>query len=213
MNFDDEDDEQQINAESIVGTGFTEDTHKNPTHHHKTKVPDDNKYSNGQQTITSEGGEGQQHQPQQQQQQQPDEWEEFIDPNSKYEQLRLKLSRGNNDDDNEDEYYDDEDNPNNNDDNNEKNIDQEQQKDKPVWKIDQFKQQTEATVPIVEEKIEEPTPKPSTTSAAYRPPQLRTGGAGVTVISGVSQRPTKKEKPNLASTDDFPTLGSTVNKK
>jgi len=210
MDFDDDEDEHQIHDESAVGTVLTEDTHKNPTHHHKTKIPDDNKHLNGQQTNTSEGGGGQQ---------QPDEWEEFIDPNSKYEQLRLKFSRGNNDDDNEDEYYDDENNPNNNDDNNEKNIDREQQKDKPAWKIDQVKQQTEATVPSVEEKIEEPTPTPppkpstTTTSGAYRPPQLRTGGASVTVVSGVSQRPTKKEKPNLASTDEFPTLGSTVNKK
>ncbi len=215
MDLEDDEDEQQINDDSVVGTGHTEDTHKHVTHHQKTKIPDDNKHLNGQPTnIPEESG------------QQQDEWEEYFDPNSKYEQLRSKFTRGNNaDDDNDDEYYDDENNPNNNDDNNERNIDREQQKDKPVWKIDQVKQQTEATVPSVEEKIEEPTPiptpapptKPATSSGVYRPPQLRTGGGGggasVTIVSGISQRPTKKEKPNLASTDEFPTLGSTVNKK
>jgi len=213
MEFDDDDDEQQIHNEPLVGIGFTEDTQKHPTQHHKTKISDDNKYLNGQPTNISEAGG------QQQQQQQQDEWEEFVGSDSQYEQLRSKFLRGNNnnDDDNEDEYYDgDENNPNTNDNNIERNIDREQQKDKPVWKIDQVKQQTEATVPNVEEKIEEPAPPPkpsTTTSGVYRPPQLRSGGAAVTVVSGVSQRPTKKKEPNLASTDEFPTLGSTINKK
>jgi len=209
MDFDEDEDEQPIHDESVIGTGLTDDKHKNPTQHHKTKISDDNKYLNGQPINNSEGGSGQ-----------PDEWEEFVESNSKYEQLRLKFGSKVNDDDNDDEYYDDENNPHHNDDNNEKHIDREQQKDKPVWKINQVKQDTETILPRVEEKIEEPTPpppKPSTTSGVYRPPQMRSSGGGgtsVTVVSGVSHRPTKKkEQPNLASTDDFPTLGSTVNKK
>lgn len=214
LDFDDEDDEQQIHDEPVVVPGYIEETHKNPTHH-KTKIPDDTKtINNGQQLNLSEQGG----QPQQQQ----DEWEDYTDSNSKYEQLRLKFARANNDNDNDDEFYDDENNPNNNDDNDERNIDREQPKDKHVWNINQVKQQTETNV---EDKTEEPTPtpiaqpppsKPVASTGAYRPPQMRGSGGGaasVTVVSGVSQRPTKKEKPNLASTDEFPTLGSTVNKK
>lgn len=211
LDFDDEDDEQQTHDEPVVVPGYIEETHKNPTHH-KTKIPDDTKTTNnGQQLNLSEQGG---------QQQQQDEWEDYTDSNSKYEQLRLKFARANNDNDNDDEFYDDENNPNNNDDNDERNIDREQPKDKPVWNINQVKQQTETNV---EDKTEEPTPvaqpppsKPVASTGAYRPPQLRGSGGGaasVTVVSGVSQRPTKKEKPNLASTDEFPTLGSTVNKK
>jgi hypothetical protein len=204
MEFDDDDDEQQIHNEPLVGIGFTEDTQKHPTQHHKTKISDDNKYLNGQPTNISEAGG------QQQQQQQQDEWEEFVGSDSQYEQLRSKFLRGNNnnDDDNEDEYYNDEINPNNNDDNKDINGDREQTKDKPVWKTNQVKQQeTEIVVPIVEE------PKPSTTSTGvYRPPQMRSGSS-VTVVSGGNQRVSKKKEPNLASTDEFPTLGATFNKK
>jgi hypothetical protein len=208
IDFDDEADEQQINDEPIVASGYVEDTHKHPAQPNKTKNPDNNKFSNGQQINISEGGG-----------QQQDEWEEFEDPNSKYEQLRLKFSRGNNEnDDDDDEYYDDDNNPHNNDDNNNSNIDRDQQKDKPVWKINQIQQQqkTETDVPNVEEKIPEPTPPPkpsATSSAAYRPPQLRgAGSSSVTVVSGLNQRPTKKKEVNIASTDEFPTLGSTVKK-
>jgi hypothetical protein len=221
MEFDDEDDEHQPNNnDDIVGTTHTEDTHKNPTSH-KKKYPDENKtINNGQQLNLTEQTAGQPQQQQQQQQQQQDEWEDYTDPNSKYEQLRLKFTHGNNDDNNDDEYYDDdENNPNNNNDNNERNIDREQIKDKPVWNINQIKQQQIET--NIEEKIEESTPipqaKPSVSVGAYRPPQLRgssSGGTGsITVVSGVSQRSTKKEKPNIASTDEFPTLGSAVHKK
>jgi hypothetical protein len=202
MDLDDDDDEQQqINDES----GFIEGAHKPSTHHHKTKISDDKKPSNGQQPNLSEGASNTQPQ---------DEWEDFDSSNPKYEQLRLKYSsRNNNDDDNDDEFFDDENDPNNNDDTNEKNPDREQVKDKPVWKTDQIKQETETAVaPIVDEIIEEPKPA-STSSGAYRPPHARTGGSSVTVVSGVSQRPTKKKQPNLASTDEFPTLKSTVNKK
>jgi hypothetical protein len=203
MDFDDEEDGQPINNEILVGTGFTEDIHKHVTQHNKTKIPDTNKHLNDQQINISSDGI-----PQLSQQ---DEWEEFEDSNSNYKQLLLKFSGGNNnnnDDDNEDEYYDDEINPNNNDDNKDINGDREQTKDKPVWKTNQVKQQEiEIVVPIVEE------PKPSTTSTGvYRPPQMRSG-LSVTVVSGGNQRVSKKKEPNLASTDEFPTLGATVNKK
>ncbi|CAF3132499.1 unnamed protein product [Rotaria sp. Silwood2] len=225
MDFDD-DDEQQVHNESIVGTGFTEENRKHPTKHNKVKIPDNDKHTNAQDiSISTEGQQPQQQQQQQeqqqpqQQQQQPqqDEWEDFESSNYKYEQLRLKFSRINNDNDYDDEYYDDENNPNNNDDNNDMSGDRQQQKDKPVWNMDQMKKEKETNVPIVEEKIAEPSPppppKPSTTSTgAYRPPALR-GGSSVTVVSGVSQRTSKKKEPNLASTDEFPTLGSAINKK
>ncbi|CAF1180407.1 unnamed protein product [Rotaria sp. Silwood1] len=214
MDFDD-DDEPQINDESILGTGVTEEARKHPIKHNKIKNPDNNKSINEPDTIISNEGQQPPQQQQQQSQQQQDEWEDFEGSNSKYEQLRLKFSRINNDNDYDDEFYDDENNPNNNDNNNDMSGDRQQQKDKPVWKIDQMKQEKEINIPVVEEKTAEqpPPPKPSTTSTgAYRPPALR-GGSTVTVVSGVSQRPTKKKEPNLASTDEFPTLGSTVNKK
>ena len=174
----------------------------------KTKIPDHNKHLNEQQINITEGV-----QPPTQQQQ--DEWEEFEDPNSKYEQLRLKFSRGNNDNDDEDEYYDEENNPNNNDDNNDLTGDREQQKDKPVWNMNQEKQKAETTVPAAEEPPPPPQPAPPAekpSGGAYRPPQLRSG-LSVTIVSGGNQRVSKKKEPNLASTDEFPTLGSTVNKK
>jgi hypothetical protein len=205
MDFDDDEDELHIHEESVIGTVFPEETPKHPTSHHKSKISDDNKHFNGQQPNLPEStGQAQQ-----------DEWEEFIDPDAKYKELRLKFSRENNDDDNDEEYGDDEHNPNHNEENNEKNLDREQQKDKPVWKMNQVKQEIETIVPNVEEKIEEPPPKPAATSTGgvYRPPQMRSGGSAVTVISGVSQRPTKKKELNVASTDEFPTLGSAVNKK
>jgi len=182
----------------------------------------DNNNINEQQTG---GGVGQQ-----------EEWEEFEDSNSKYKQLRLKFSRANNgdEDENEDDYYDDGNNPINHETNigdetnniaggdddeqtTRTNRRRDQQKDKPVWKLDQVKgtepiQTNEPTVSLAE-KVEEPSvPKPAATSGAYRPPQLR-AGAAVTIVSGVNPRPSKKEKPNLASTEDFPTLGAAVNKK
>jgi hypothetical protein len=159
--------------------------------------------------------------------QQPgDEWEEFEDPNSKYNQLRLKFSGIINNGEKDDEDYDDENNHPTNFDEKINNIDgengdqlsrnnrrREQQKDKPAWKVDQVEQTSTNDGPT--EKIEEPSApsasKPAT-SGAYRPPQLR-GNSAVTVVSGVHQRVSKKEKPNLASTEDFPTLGAAVNKK
>ncbi len=203
--LDDDDDEhqQQLNDEP----GFIDDTHK-----HKTKIHDETKTSNGQKTNTSESTINNT----QQQQQPQDEWEDFDSSNPKYEQLRLKFSsRNNNDDDNDDEYFDDENDPNNHNDTNEKNPDREQIKDKPVWKTDQIKQEIDIVAPpIVEETIEESKPAAATISTgAYRPPHARTGGTSVTVVSGGNQRSTKKKQPNLASTDEFPTLKSTVNKK
>jgi hypothetical protein len=147
---------------------------------------------------------------------QQDEWEEFEDSNSKYDQLRLKFARPANDEDenyDDDNYYD-ENNHHTNLDDNSNNI--EQQKDKHVWKLDQVKQIESNDLPT--EKVEESLPPPSSssskpaTSGAYRPPQLR-GNSSVTIVSGINQRISKKEKPNLASTEEFPTLGAAVNKK
>ncbi|CAF1444851.1 unnamed protein product [Adineta steineri] len=207
----DDDDEQQINEEPFVGSAsIVEDTHK----HSKTKVADTNKHLNEQQINIASKTEGQ---PQ-------DEWEEFEDSKSKYEQLRLKISRGNNDnDDDDDDYYDDENNPNNNYTNNDASVDREQQKDKPVWKLNQIKeeqqqqqqqQEPKQAEPIVQEKVEEVKPATASTGA-YRPPQMRSGGASssVTVVSGINPKVSKKKEPNLASTDEFPTLGATVHKK
>ncbi|CAF3528746.1 unnamed protein product [Rotaria sp. Silwood1] len=130
MDFDD-DDEPQINDESILGTGVTEEARKHPIKHNKIKNPDNNKSINEPDTIISNEGQQPPQQQQQQSQQQQDEWEDFEGSNSKYEQLRLKFSRINNDNDYDDEFYDDENNPNNNDNNNDMSGDRQQQKDKP----------------------------------------------------------------------------------
>jgi len=152
-----------------------------------------------------------------------DEWEEFVESNSKYDQLRIKFAH----DENNDDYYDDENNHNTNFGENINNIDgeddgeqssrnnrrREQQKDKPVWNLDQVKQTSTNDLPT--EKVDEPQPPPPSkpaTSGVYKPPQLR-GNSSVTVVSGINQRVSKKEKPNLASAEDFPMLGAAVNKK
>ncbi|CAF3096650.1 unnamed protein product [Rotaria sp. Silwood2] len=170
---------------------------------------------------------------------QQDEWEEFENSNPKYDQLRLKFSRGTNDhnhsdEDEDDDYYDDGHNTNNHDLNTDANTNniggdndeqssrnnnrrREQQKDKPVWKLDQVKQteliQTNETVDSKVDKVAELPSKPATTaSGVYRPPQLRSNSS-VTIVSGFNQRTSKKEKPNLASTEEFPTLEAAINKK
>jgi len=234
MDFDEEDDEEipvnnhhrhQLIDESNGITGNNEDGHGNLNKNqpysismnNKTKtttklsLQDNNNNLNDQKTGVE----------------QQDEWEEFED--SKYDQIRLKFSRNTNDDD---EYYDDDDYDENNHhtnlDDNTNNINnggnddessrnnRRQQKDKPVWKLDQVKQIETNDLPI--EKVEEvqvqpqPAPPKSATTAAYRPPQLR-GNSSVTIVSGIHHRISKKEKPNLASTEEFPTLGAAVNKK
>ena len=156
-------------------------------------------------------------------QQQPmgDEWEEFEDSNSKYEKLRLKLSRPTNgDDENENDDYSDDENHHIDENDEEqalRNARRREQQDKPVWKLDQVQQPTITESTTTTEKIEEPTVtsfKTAVTTGAYKPPQLRGGNtSSVTVISGANQRLSKKEKPNLASTEEFPTLGAVVNKK
>ncbi|CAF0967431.1 unnamed protein product [Adineta ricciae] len=207
MDLDDDTlDQQVLNEDITVGTGYTEDAPK----HHKTKLPDTNKHSYEQKsTAVSKTTDGQQHQ----QQQQQDEWEEFEASKSKIEELRLKINGGRDADesDKDDDDYD-EDNPNNND--NDAAANREKQKDRPVWRINDTKveeRQQQHPEPVVEQKVEEPKPaQPST--GAYRPPQLR-GGSSVTVVGGVNSRVTKKKEPNLASADEFPTLKSTANKK
>ena len=146
-----------------------------------------------------------------------DDWEEFEDPNAKYEELRAKFSRANPNDDDEDEDgdYDHHDDPMANDENQLHAAERaEQRKDKPVWKLDQVKANEVTNANVPEEASEAPRPpspvKPS--SNAYRPPQLRSGAA-VAIVSGPPVRVSKKKQPNLASTEDFPTLGAAVNKK
>lgn len=213
--FDEDEDEYQINNGAIIGSGLVVDEQqfKQPIHH-KSKISDEinSKNTNGQSLnleISSTNT------------QQQDEWEEFIDDNSKYEQIRSKLARKTNNYNDNDEYYDDHDD---NDDNtnangNEINSTSDLSKDKPVWKTSEIKQSNE---PQVEDKVDEPTPvskptpapAPPSSTSAYRPPQLRGSTTGsVTVISGINQRTNKKKEPNLASTDEFPTLGATVSKK
>lgn len=144
-----------------------------------------------------------------------DEWEDFVDTQERYNQLRMKLNPNLADDDqsNEDEDADELNNGHDEHHNHENHPNA--SKDKPVWKF----QPTQSAVgekPVetpVEMKEETPVVKPA---AVYRPPQMRShaGQTGaVTIVSGVQQRTNKKEKPNIASTEDFPTLGKTVNKK
>jgi hypothetical protein len=219
MDFDEEDDEEitahrhQLMDESNGIPNTIEDGHTKTQSHSTNKIKATTKLS-----LQDNNNNLNDQQP-------GDEWEEFEDSKSKYDQLRLKFARPTND--NEDEYYDDENNHQTNLDENTNNLDgnddeklsrtnrrREQQKDKPVWKIDQVQQSTINEIPV--EKIEEEPPPPivpkPATSGAYRPPQLR-GNSSVTVVSGINPRVSKKEKPNLASTEEFPTLGAAVNKK
>lgn len=214
IDIDDDDEEYQANNDAVIGTGLADEQHKQPAStHHNSKTTANGQLSNLWDSSANA-------------QQQQDEWEEFID-NSKYDQIRSKLGRTTDDYDDKDEFDDDRDD---NDDNtnpngNETNSTSDFSKDKPVWKISEIKQSNETQVPQVEDKVDEPpaaakpapAPAPAPTSTgAYRPPQLRGGTTGsVTVVSGIhnNQRTNKKKEPNLASTDEFPTLGATVNKK
>jgi len=146
-----------------------------------------------------------------------EEWEEFESSSSKIEELRAKFSRVND----QDEFDDDEDHLAEHDENNVNSTEREQQKDKPVWKLDQVKTSEDSTTIIIEETPRPPSPVkpvvPSSTSSTYRPPHLRGSatGAAVTVVSGLPTSGTsKKKQPNIASTEEFPTLGAaSVNKK
>ena len=143
---------------------------------------------------------------------QQDEWEEFGDTHERYNQLRMKLNPNLADDDQSDDEENGDEMNNGHDDQQNHENHPNASKDKPVWKF----QQTQPAVPEkpVEVKEETPVVKPA---AVYRPPQMRSTNAGqtgaVTVVSGAHQRTAKKEKPNIASTEDFPSLGKTVNKK
>ena len=199
---DDDDDQPPVKNDSIAAAGYADDAPKHP----KPKIPEKTKQSNEQYINIASKADGQQQ----------DDWEEFEDVNSKYEQLRAKFAAGaNGNDDDDDDYYDEENTANNNDNNNDTTGDREQQKDKPVWKINRAEQEEQPppSEPVAEPpKVEEPKPAPASTGA-YRPPQMR-GGSSVTVVSGATpQRVSKKKEPNLASTDEFPTLGATVNRK
>lgn len=148
---------------------------------------------------------------------QDDDWENFTDGRDRYDQIRLKLNPNVGDHDRSD-YDDDDDEDFNN--GHDEQINHENStnssKEKHVWKVNEIQSSTsdekaeEKSVVVKEETVEVKS------TSVYRPPQLRskTGQtATVTVVSGVHQRATKKEKPNLASTEDFPTLGKTMNKK
>ena len=233
MNFDDDDDEEatmnnyhrpQFTADSSGAAVAHEDAHA-VAHKQKSKNSSHLPVQENQTKNEQSTGAGQQ-----------DEWEEFEDSASKYDQLRRKLGSTNpdrDDLDSNDEDYDDGIPRSNNhatvpgeethnldgdeDQSAQVNRRREQTKEKPAWNIDQA-QRTEASAtdqPIA--KVEEkPAPvvetKPAPSTSAYRPPQLR-AGAAVTVVTSVPQRKTKKEKPNIASTDDFPTLRAANNKK
>ncbi|CAF1562782.1 unnamed protein product [Rotaria magnacalcarata] len=199
--LDEDDEELQKNDEPVLVASVTEEIRKNPIKSNKNKIPDNTKTLREQEIINSEDG------------QQQDEWEDFESSALKYEQLRLKFAVGNNHDD--DEYDYDENNHNDNDHNNDTTSDRNQQKDKPAWSTDQKKQEKETSVPIIAEKTVEDRPAPvkPTATGAYRPPALRGNSSSVTVVSGNPQRMAKKKEPNLASTDEFPTLESAVHKK
>lgn len=149
---------------------------------------------------------------------QQEEWEEFETTSSKIEELRAKFSRAND----QDEFDDDDDELAEHDENNTNANEREQQKDKPVWKLDQVKANENSTnINPIEETIPRPvspvkSTTTTTTSGSYRPPHLRgnASGAAVTIVSGISTSGTsKKKQPNIASTEEFPTLGAAVNKK
>lgn len=217
--IDEDDEDYGTTNDAVVGSGLADEQQIKQPSRHKSKTSDDttnSKTSNGQvssnlwdSTSAGVGGGGGQQQ---------DDWEEFIGDNSKYEQIRSKLGHTTNDYDDNDDFYDDHDdnNGNRNSNTNETNSTNDYSKDKPVWKISEIKQSNETQVPQVEDKVEEtPIVKPAPSTGAYRPPQLRgsTTAGSVTVVSGINQRTNKKKEPNLASTDEFPTLGATVNKK
>lgn len=151
---------------------------------------------------------------------QQDEWEDFEGGRDRYDQIRLKLNPNHtaedqNDadrDENDDDLFDGRDDDDQRDEDGNQSNNHHASKDKPVWKLDQV-QATSSTQPVT--LVEEtPQVKPAA-PATYRPPQLRgsNAAAGVTIVSGIHQRTTKKEKPNLASTEEFPTLGRALNKK
>jgi hypothetical protein len=175
---------------------------------------------------------------------QQEEWEDFENSKSNYKQSRLRLGRKNLDQDGgtvEHDDYDDDDGDGrlrsvhhdnitgddhqydldgNDEQSGRLNRHREIVNEKPVWKLDQIKTSETVSVNTLEDKLDEPVvnvamskPVAPVSSMAYRPPQMRSG-TSVTIVSGVSQRPKKKEKPNLASTEEFPTLGAaTTNKK
>lgn len=149
-----------------------------------------------------------------------EEWEEFEASSSKIEELRAKFSRANDQDD----FDDDEDRLVDHDESSGNAHEREQQKDKPVWKLDQVKANETGEATSTTNRPVEETPRPVSpvkpaapaTGSTYRPPHLRGNAstAAVTVVSGApSAVPSKKKQPNIASTEEFPTLGAAVNKK
>ncbi|CAF0927080.1 unnamed protein product [Adineta ricciae] len=239
MDFDEEDDEefatnnhhrQQFVGEpnGIVDTNEVAYPVVNKTHSHLTSTNSKTKNTaklsvqDNNNLNEKETGVGQQ-----------DEWEEFEESNSKYHQLRLKISRGTNeqnngeDDEDNDDYYDDGRNHDENTDENllgpggeplsRNNRRREQQNNKPVWKLNEVKADESApatndTTDSPSEKTEEPVAPAKPVSTAYRAPALR-NNSSIAVVGNTIQRASKKEKPNLASTEEFPTLGAAVNKK
>lgn len=146
---------------------------------------------------------------------QQDDWEDFIDGRHRSDQIRLKLNRNFVD---EDQSQDDDDDEQFNNGHNERlNNENHQniQKDKPVWKFHQIQTTNEEKTnetPAIVVQDEIPMAKPT---GVYQPPQKRSYAgqtSAVTIVSGIHQRTTKKDKPNLASTEDFPTLGKTMKK-
>lgn len=175
-----------------------------------------------------------------QQQQDQDEWDDGEEARAKYEELCLKLT-GNrknhdhfdDDDDDDDDKLDDEHDHNNpeNDEQDSNAVDGDQDrkqranrrreppKDKTVWKLDQVKATVNELIEPEKEKekpVEEVPPvvqeKPAS-SGVYLPPHARVNTGAVTVIGGNPQRKTKKENLNIASNEEFPTLGAAPSKR
>ena len=221
MDLDEEDNEETtVKSHPVVGDAngltqpFEDIQPKNPSSYstakNKLSVQDNNNNFNEQQPG--------------------DEWEEFDDIKSNYDRLRLKFQRSTHEDnENEEDYSDDENTHRTNFDENYNGFDEvdgerkprnnkqnEQQKDKPAWNLDQVKQAAtinDQPAEKIDEQPSAPVPVKSATTGAYRPPQLRGNSAVTVVSSGTQQRGSKKEKPNLASTEEFPTLGAAVHKK
>lgn len=156
---------------------------------------------------------------------QQEDWEDYEEPMNKLEELRLKLTGNHGDrsaDDDEDEFFENQfentrENPFNGE-NNEKFI---RPKEKSVWKVEQVagaiktdvvdtSENNEHVHRLSNQTIEE---QESMNSGVYRAPHLRSTKTSLTIISGHNQKKTKKDKPNFASTEEFPTLGAGHSKK
>lgn len=152
--------------------------------------------------------------------QQQEEWEDYEESIDKLEELRLKLTGNHgersNDDDDDDFFEEQYENSRENRFESEKGENIDRSKEKTAWKLEEIKFVQNETKISAEENLEkisakvEPT-KTNNSTGVYRPPHARNSGS-VTIIAGSSQRKTNKEKPNIASTEEFPTLAGAIKK-